>query len=52
MVMCTKFGVERPTSHFSQGGPLEMPAILVAILGKKVYEKRHLITKVLCDKFG
>ena len=35
-VMCTKFGAERPTSHFSQGGPLAMAAILAAILGKKL----------------
>ena len=41
-VMCTKFGVERPASHFSQGRPLEM----VTILEKKVDEKQHLNTKV------
>ena len=51
-VMCTKFGAERPTSNFSQGGPLEMAAILAAILGKKVDENRHLITKILYAQFG
>ena len=29
-----------------------MAAILAAILGKKVDEKRHLITKILYAKFG
>ena len=33
-VMCTKCGTERLTSHFSQGRPLEMADMLVAILGK------------------
>ena len=49
--MRTKLGAERPTSHFSQGGPLAMAAILAAILGKKVDEKRNLITKILYAKF-
>ena len=49
-VMCIKFGAEKPTSNFSQGGPLAMTAILAAILGKIVDEKRHLITKILLEK--
>ena len=44
-VMCTRFGAERPTFHFSQGRPLEMASTLVAIFGKKVGEKRHLNTR-------
>ena len=40
-VMCTKCGAEGRTSHFSQGRPLEMAAMLAAILGKKVDEKLH-----------
>ena len=45
--MCTAFGAERPTSHLSQGRPLAMAAILVAILVKKVDEKLHLNAKVV-----
>ena len=52
-VMCTKFGAERPTSHFSKGRPLAMAAILAATLGgKRADEKLHLNAKVLCAKFG
>ena len=51
-VMCTKCGAERPTSHFSQGRPLAMAAILVAILEKKVDEKLHLNAKIQYAKFG
>ena len=51
-VMCTKSGTERTTSHSSQVRPLEMSATLATILGKKVDEKLHLNTKVLCAKFG
>ena len=50
--MCTEFGAQRPTSDFSQGGPLEMVAILVAILGKHADEKWHLNTKILYAKLG
>ena len=50
--MCTKFGAERPTAHSSQGRPLEMAAVLAAILGKKVDEKLCLNAKVLCAKSG
>ena len=42
------FGAESPTYHFSQSWPLG----LVAIFWKKVDEKWHLNTKVLCAKFG
>ena len=33
-VMRTKVGAERPTPYFSEGKPLEMVAMLAAILGK------------------
>ena len=35
-VMCTKFGAERSASHFTQGVPLAMAAILAAIFWKKL----------------
>ena len=35
-IMCTKFDAERLASNFSQGRPLKVAPILVAILGRKV----------------
>ena len=51
-ILCTRFGAERPTSHFSQDMPFTMVVILAVILEIRVDEKLHLNATVLCANFG